>query len=299
MSETADACMCRDIHPCATLTRIYVENVLGLSPLVVPRGDTAGAKRTQVGIRVSLDDTGTLLFLPSLEPAHPTHHAPLVYVDGPETTDIVLYGEAGTLLHPPPLQLSSAATSTSVGPPPLNVRVARITPAPRAPRPDDPTPRQPPVHLFGGTTFSELGKQKRIVPRSSMDQDKGKGKDKEKEDHVLRRAREVMLHLPRSHVNGRGKHKHKSAGQCEGDFKVPELPAKVRQKQGGAGTDVFGAVELPEPQSQSSAHGKGKGKVAVVEDDNANTNSIEDANKLVRDAFLVWMHADARILPRC
>ena len=86
---------------------------------------------------------------------------------------------------------------------------------------------------------------------------------------MLRRAREVMLHLPRSNVNG---------DKVQRDaFKVPELPAKARRKQG---MDVFGAVELP------CASGKDKGKANDVGDDTAIASAIEDANKLVRGAFL-------------
>lgn len=209
---------------------------------------------------------------------------PVVCIDGPETTDIVIYGETSTLLHPPPLQLSSAATSTSGGPPPLSIRVARITPAPRAPRPDDPTPRQPPVHILGSTTLADLGANKRIIQRSSTGQVKGKAKEKDKmEDPVLRRARDVMLHLPRPNVNGRGKEKERNPGQREAGFKVPELPAKVRRKQ-GTGTDVFGTVTLPEPQS-----GKCERKTVVVDGDNAVANPVEDANKLVCGASLALM----------
>lgn len=51
----------RDIHPFATLTRIYFENMLCLSPLVAPLHDTCDPKRTQVGVRVSLGDTGRFL----------------------------------------------------------------------------------------------------------------------------------------------------------------------------------------------------------------------------------------------
>ncbi|KAH0829054.1 hypothetical protein J3R83DRAFT_2511 [Lanmaoa asiatica] len=260
MDETGDVYM--DIHPFATLTKVYFENVLCLSPLIAPPHDAFGPKRTEVGVRVSLGDT-----------------------DGPETTDIVIYGETSTLLHSPPPQLSPAATSTSAGPPPLSVRVARIMPAPRAPRPDDPTPRQPPAHLFGGTTLGNLGANKRIVPRPAT----SRAKEKEKvEDPVLRRAREVMLHLPRSKVpaNGSSKAKDRSVrgsasqqSQRDTVFKVPELPAKARRKQRDAGTDVFGAVEPPQPQSVA---GKGKGKATAPDRENVeNGNSIECANKLV------------------
>ncbi|KAF8132059.1 hypothetical protein EV363DRAFT_1398428 [Boletus edulis] len=260
MDDTGDVYM--DVHPCATLTKIYFENTLCLSSLVVPPHGACGPRRTEVGVRVSLGDT-----------------------DGPETTDIVIYGEASTLLYPPPMQLSPAAASSSAGPPPLSMRVARIMPSPRAPRPDDPTPRQPPARLFGDTTLSDLGANKRIVARPTV----GKAKEKTKvDDHVLRRAREVMLHLPRSEgsANGSGKEKAKEKSVRDSGFKVPEIPAKVRRKQGGTGTDVFGAVEPPRPRS---VHGKGKGKAEDTE------NAIEDANKLVLKKLSVLHLANAGI----
>ena len=255
---------------------MYFENVLCLSPLVAPSpssGEAFGLKRTEVGVRVSLGDTGASL---SWYRGVRALDGPC-FTDGPDTADIVIYGEASTLLHPPPMQmqLSPAATSTSAGPPPLSLRVARITPAPRAPRPDDPTPRRPPACLFEGTTLSDLGASKRIVARPSA----GKGKEKEKaKEAVVRRAREVMLHLPRSEglANGNGKERDK------GVFKVPEPPAKGRRKQGDAEGDVFGAVEPPRPQF---ANGKSKAK-----SENSETgNAIEDANKRVRIYYLVCL----------
>lgn len=260
----------RDIHPFATLTKIYFENILCLSPLIAPSHDTAGPKRTQVGVRVTLGDTGTFLH------SCPSNDTIITRsIDGPETTDIVIYGETNTLAYPPPLPLSPAATSSSAGTPPLSMRVARITPAPRAPRPDDPTPRQPPAHLFGTTPLADLGANKRIIPRSNT----GKAKEKA-EDQVLRRAREVMLHLPRSKVPANGSSKGKERRARDAVFKVPELPATARRKQGGAGMDVFGTVEPPQPQS---ANAKGKGKATVADrEDSEIGNAIEGANKLVR-----------------
>lgn len=149
------------------------------------------------------------------------------------------------------------------------MRVARITPAPRAPRPDDPTPRQPPARLFGGATLGDLGANKRIVARPVK-----------VEDHVLRRAREVMLHLPRSEGSS-GKEKDKEERNAV--FKMPELPAKARRKQGEAGTDVFGAVALPRPQSADDEIG----------------NTIEDANRRVRIDFDAFPFRNADPLSRC
>ncbi|KAG8220447.1 hypothetical protein J3R82DRAFT_3141 [Butyriboletus roseoflavus] len=278
LDDTGDVYM--DIHPFATLTRSYFENILCLSPLVAPTHDTFGPTRTQVGVRVSLGDT-----------------------DGPETTDIVIYGETSTLLCPPPLPLSPAATSSSAGTPPLSMRVARITPAPRAPRPDDPTPRQPPAHLFGNTPLGDLGANKRIISRPNTGKARERVKDKEKMDEqVLRRARDVMLNLPRSKIptNGSSKAKDRRVrggahqqSQRDAVFKAPELPATVRRKQGEAGTDVFGAVEPPQPQS---ANGKGKGKATVVNrEDGGIGNAIEGANKLVLKKLAVHHLANAGI----
>lgn len=217
-------------------------------------------------------------------------------IDGPETTDILIYGETSTFLHPPPLQLSPPATSTSAGPPPLSVRVAQITSAPRAPRPDDPTPRQPPANLLGNTTFGDLGANKRIVARPAMGQDRSKvkerGKEKNKmEDQVVRRAREVMLHLPRSKVPANGSSKAQDK-RVQGDvhqqsqkyavFKVPELPANARRKQGDGGTDVFGAVEPAQSRFV-------KGKITVTDrEDGEADNTIEGANKLVGIFYLAY-----------
>ncbi|KAJ6510335.1 hypothetical protein C8R45DRAFT_1160747 [Mycena sanguinolenta] len=86
-----------DIHPAATLTKIYFENTFCLDP-----GDT--------GIKVALGDS-----------------------DGPETTLMLIFAK--------PCEAE------------LQLVVARITPAPqpasllRLPRPDDPTPRRPPLRF--------------------------------------------------------------------------------------------------------------------------------------------------------
>ncbi|KAG2048804.1 hypothetical protein BDR06DRAFT_1012725 [Suillus hirtellus] len=83
--------------------------------------------------------------------------------------------ETGVFIH---RWLSSLAT------PSITIHVARIIPATRAPRTDDPTPRKLPQHLLTRTqSIGELAVDMRI---------KVKGDDSE----VVRRTREVMLHLP-------------------------------------------------------------------------------------------------------
>lgn len=205
--------VCMDIHPSATLSRVYFENMLCLSHLS-PDG------RTETGVRVALGDT-----------------------DGPATTEILIFGK-----------IHSSLTTPS-----LTIHVARIIPATRAPRPDDPTPRKPPQHLLTRTqSIGELAANTRI---------KVKGDDSE----VVRRAREVMLHLPNSKPRGRGKEKERgSAG-----FKVPTLPAK-KPNHAPEG-DVFGPVS------------DAKGKARAIDE---GICDIEQENKSIIKKFTV-RHLDA------
>lgn len=48
----------RDIHDSATLSRVYFENTLCLSPLITVPCGAGSMKRTEVGVRVALGDTG-------------------------------------------------------------------------------------------------------------------------------------------------------------------------------------------------------------------------------------------------
>lgn len=154
------------------------------------------------------------------------------FVDGPATTEILIFGKS----------YSSLTT------PSLKIHVARIAPATRAPRPDDPTPRKPPQHLLARTqSIGELAANTRI---------KVKGDDSE----VVRRAREVMLHLPNSKPRGRGKDKDRGGAV----FKVPALPAKKTNHASDA--DVFGPVS------------DAKGKLRAVDE---GIGDIEQENKSV------------------
>ncbi|KAG0694299.1 hypothetical protein DFH29DRAFT_1006465 [Suillus ampliporus] len=133
--------------------------------------------RTEIGVRVALRD-----------------------IDGP-ATEILIFGE----IH------SSFTSSTS-----LTIRVARITPATRAPCPDNPIPRKT---ASPNSHQRELAANTRIKVNTN-----GKGDDSE----VVRRAREVMLHLPNSKPRERGKEKEKERG---GVFKVPAVPANTQRMQ--------------------------------------------------------------------
>ncbi|OJA14140.1 hypothetical protein AZE42_06720 [Rhizopogon vesiculosus] len=225
--------VCMDIHPTATLSRVYFENILCLSCLS-PDG------RTEIGVRVALGDT-----------------------DGPATTEMLIFGESF------PSPIASTSTSSSVHTPTLAIRVARITPAARAPRPDDPTPRKPPLHLITrNQSIGDLAANTRIRP---------KGNAKE-ESEVVRRAREVMLHLPSSKSRGRGKEKDKGKGTAV--FKVPALPA--RKGDHAADMDVFGPV----------GDAKGKARAVNIEAVDEGIGDVEQENKSIIKKFTV-RHLDA------
>ncbi|KAI6125524.1 hypothetical protein EV401DRAFT_1855894 [Pisolithus croceorrhizus] len=235
-----------DIHPLATLSKVYFENILCLSPLLpFPRGGNC-TKRTEIGVRIALGDT-----------------------DGPETTEIVVFGETSEMIHPS--QLVSATSSSTIPSPPLVARVARITTAPRAPRPDDPTPRKPPARLFGGLSASALGAGKRIKPLPTRCETNGKTRNHGRDDAVCR-AREVMLNLPNSTaINGR-------SGNVS-VFKVPEIPQKINKTE--TRTNRFG----PAPRGRTSV-GEAGGEeidkdIEAVLGDRRGGDSIEAANKLV------------------
>ena len=108
----------------------------------------------------------------------------------------------------------------------------RIVPVPsipppvmRLPRPDDPTPRKPPLVIFG----KKAGK----LQRSSS----SKLKEPETEDSSIKRGKETAKTLPRT---GSAKNLGRSAS-----FRIPD--------------DVFGSA--PALLSTSSGKGKGTGKV--------------------------------------
>ncbi|EGO00806.1 hypothetical protein SERLA73DRAFT_167044 [Serpula lacrymans var. lacrymans S7.3] len=242
LDTSGDVCM--DIHPYATLTRVYFENILCLTPISSLDG------RSDSGIRVSLGDS-----------------------DGPDTTEIIIYGK-----------LSHECLPSTSASPPVQIHVARITTAPRSvprrPRPDDPTPRKPPSILSAKRSldsYDMVNNSKRI--KSSLGTGKGKGKAVD-EDETLKRAREVMLHLPRQ---GSGTISQKG----EPVFKVPLLPSRavLKPKGGGKGKvnpnveiDVFGAVGHLDSKDKNKR--KAEENDALVETEESACD-FEQANKVV------------------
>ncbi|KAK7454431.1 hypothetical protein VKT23_011187 [Stygiomarasmius scandens] len=162
-----------DIHPDATLSRVYFENLFCLEA-----PSEAGEK---IGLRVALGDT-----------------------IGPETTQILIFLKPISPERPESTPVYALAVARILpGPPPRA----------RAPRPDDPTPRKPPPVPFGfagkskvkpqglgdlkrvsSGSLADLGKDVRLgktdtdvfrVPLLPLHKDKGKGKATSSKDDVF------------------------------------------------------------------------------------------------------------------
>lgn len=186
-------------------------------------------------------------------------------------TEMLIFGEAFSSPH-----IGSSSSSPSSGnTQSLVIRVARITPAARAPRPDDPTPRKPPLHLINSKqSIGELAANTRIRVKGNARED----------SEVVRRAREVMLHLPNSKPRGRGKEKEKEKEKPKGAtlFKVPALPAWKRGR--ATDMDVFGSV----------GDAKGKARAGNIEAVDKGIDDIEQENKSVGPSPLLLLHRSAQ-----
>ncbi|KAK7018546.1 VPS9 domain-containing protein [Favolaschia claudopus] len=204
LDETGGITM--DIHPSATLTRIYFENMFCLDP----------SPSMQIGIKVSLGDS-----------------------DGPETTQMLIFARP-----------QHATTD-------IELVVARIVPAPpapsllRLPRPDDPTPRRPPIRLdrSASTSSNPFAVPKRTLSAASLGSTVRVGMD------TIPEASSSVAH-----------------------FKIPAVPRAGKERErapiaDNEEEDVFGSGrgETVEP--------KGKRKRGADESDAE--NQMEKANKTI------------------
>ncbi|KAH9485699.1 hypothetical protein JR316_0002611 [Psilocybe cubensis] len=128
-----------DIHPLATLSQIYFENMFCLQPFSsASTSKDPLPERSVIGVKVALGDS-----------------------NGPETTQVVIFA-----------QVSRFSDEKKV----IRLQVGRIAPRPlpqhslpRPPRPDDPIPRKPPAFFIrdlkrGGS----LGNLKRVASGSTV-----------------------------------------------------------------------------------------------------------------------------------
>ncbi|KAG5644521.1 hypothetical protein DXG03_008263 [Asterophora parasitica] len=248
-----------DVHPNATLTRIYLENTFCLTPFASTSTSTSPCI-SDVGIKVALGDS-----------------------DGPETTQIVIFAR---------LQADNRT---------LKLVVARLTerpipppdPAFRLPRPDDPTPRKPPMFYGADARGGKVGAKRELKRMGSIG--------------PLGPARELRRVASVSNVPAKRKKvvgangtvadlgsgvrlgDGKTTSTSSGLFKVPDLPPHDKTVSKGKGKevkgtrDVFGGVEADERPSQSSSKGKRKrpadeevlAREGVVEMERANKDAIK------------------------
>ncbi len=149
----------------------------------------------------------------------------------------------------------------------MHILAARILPNPpppvnRAPRPDDPTPRLPPAHLFEDT--EPFTRRKRELSDASIVFGGGGAKRKKPaEDEQVKRAREVMLNLPKPGGPSASAPKGSRISKEDVIFKVPHLPNRTSSVS-DVDSDVFGSV-----------HRKGKER-------ESGSDELEKANKTVR-----------------
>lgn len=227
----------RDIHPYATITNIYFQNMFCLSllpssPLSTPTSD--------IGIKVALGDSGKLT-PPDLIPTRYIGH-----IDGPDTTTMVIFARLPSINQPTTLQLT----------------VARLIPHPppqlRLPRPDDPTPRKPP--LFLRSANSSRQSLKRVASTSASGFDitragaaRGSGAGSGKKRQKLMASGSMVKFL------GSGVRLGLEEEKVNGNFRVPEVPLGVHGSAQGKGV------------------GKGKERQAAVVNDFADGDVFSDS----------------------
>lgn len=216
-----------DIHPKATLSRLYFENTFCLEPITSPTG------RSTYGVRISLSDTGMQTTLTT------TSNLDALSGDSNTDDDILVYAQldsATSDVFSDPFTPPSTSTST---PQCLRLLVARILPGPppppvvTRPRPDDPTPRVPTLP----TPASAKRKRDSSPPARDKKSRLSTGKERETHDaEALRRARETMTRLPKATSAPAVPKATKEGKQVE--FKVPSLPSHAKARQPSEGREA-------------------------------------------------------------
>ncbi|EIN06677.1 hypothetical protein PUNSTDRAFT_136522 [Punctularia strigosozonata HHB-11173 SS5] len=226
------------VHPDATLSVIYFENVFCLEKVDADQG--AKNLRTKYGVRVGLGGD----------------EIPEFVIFGQPDESAIMHLRVARVLPQPPVQALSLGTSSAE---------KRM----RLPRPDDPTPRKIPLTFFGEKVTGD-GNARGTLKRRRADSNGGgpsKMSQKEKAEDTLRRAREVMtgVEFKRSSSSASlagpsttraasarpptAKTKGKSEKSSDALFRVPSVPLS-RTKSAPSTTSV-----------------KGKGKALVAEPD--------------------------------
>lgn len=233
------------------------------APITSPKG------HTEYGIRIRLGDPD------AANSCGPTTNT--------TANDIIVFGRA----HP----------SSSV----LQLCVGRVLPAPqpeavipkavaklRPPRPDDPTPRKPPVG-FAGMTRIGLGVKRPLVADASGTGDSSRGSGKAKTEGVdggsKKRARkngdgqEATVNKKSSNEVLKDLGKNSRVGsKPEATFKIPPLPPLNREKPSTKGKNVPTEPDIFD--------------FAFEPEDSSAMSEMETRNKAVRSYDILYTHVD-------
>ncbi|KAI0937749.1 hypothetical protein AcW1_003826 [Taiwanofungus camphoratus] len=261
-----------EIHPLATLSQMYFENVFCLTPT------TSDDDKSEVGVKVGLGDS-----------------------NDPGSLDVLIYAQ---LLPDPSSSSSLTVSSTSRAQPRMiRLRAARILPGPPPPalqnprpRPDEPAPRAPPWMLF--SSASKRKRDEEAGGNGKRSKAEVRAKDREASVEALRKAREVMLRMPRPGTNAaasgqdakakekdRDKTSSKGKGKATGnmgEFKIPSVPSRVRSMS-GTGLNSTEEEKLEADDVFGSFDDMGNVRKEKMTQD---PDEVERSNKTVSDTYL-------------
>lgn len=185
---------------------------------------------------------------------------------------MLIYGE---LRNAPPSSTTAVPSTSLTTPKVLHLLAARINPGSppppsfRLPRPDDPTPRRPPL-AFGakrkrdpsGVPFDLTSNTSESSKRAKVAEGKGKGRASANDEALRKAAAETMIRIPKPQKGGSGGPSSSVVAQVnvkalgkdarvgvkrdrekEKDmFKVPSVPARAGLARNGSETDMFGSL---------------------------------------------------------
>ncbi|KAI0048858.1 hypothetical protein FA95DRAFT_1678064 [Auriscalpium vulgare] len=244
-----------DIHPAAFLSRLYFDNQLCAFPI------TAADGTTEMGVRIALGDP-----------------------EDENSCDILVYGQLPELDEPSPSVPSSSTSSEPASTKPtLRLLVARILHAPlptptRLPRPDDPSPRFPPLISFG--------KKRRLdaidedaVGESSQHSILKKQRPTAGNRRTLSRTTTVadpMLFRARGGVTARIPKGADNVFGADSNSQPLSRTKSLGRVKSSKDIDVFKVPSLPLSAVENEGQGvKGKGKMPDI------AKELQKANKLI------------------
>lgn len=242
IDEKSTGVVSMDVHPQASLTRMYFETLFCLDGSITPFG------RSEYGFRISLSDN-----------------------DDPSASDILVYAQVSA--NDCAASVIDHASTSNAPSEPIQIVAARLlpgpppAPAPPRPRPDDPTPRVPPSALASKRKrdISPAGQDKRS--RITTDRGKEKATANDIDAEALRKARETMKRMPKPPTTSTAAPVAARANGKEskrGEFKVPKVPQWTESVLSPMDDgDMFGAGYAAGTQAQSPEEQEKTNKTVV------------------------------------